>query len=793
MDIKSTKYKKIFNRIDVKISKTYFTVLVNLIMVCLTAFTMYSYYGVELQLAKIKRSNPFDSLMYANSLFDSNYYLNYKASQNENNRIQRPADFYLSKSTIDKLVENVDVDYYSAKLEEEDIKNSFDESFKSVSDYILGSEGQQKYLTINTKTGHRISNYNFDNYIIDKILEYKDKRSNMNTHQRREVSKSISDHLSEKYRNYVVLEYDDKGNYKTLYTYGINEASFNNYFLQLESRKKLDEVYIVDPDHYEGFGDYRIDPIKNRIFVYALPNNLDISFYEPENSISYIMYDTERGVYDDFVSFQEKICLAIIIITLLIPTSQLKKYWGIFTGLKLPLFVILSVATIIYFTFIDSVPKVYMLRETINGSILRGIMQSRIDPTWYRNIVNFINIVFWFCSYTFVFCYVVIFKRFVEYGPKKYIENNSVIYYILSRYFARVKAFINSVVLFDMSKKYNRLWIIGIVIVFAGATVLSVTKYTEPLPWVMSILIFLILMLSYIKVVSRQIKDVVEDYSKLLELTESIAKGDLDKDIESENIGVYNEIKLQLVSIKEAYKKSVQEEIRSQQMKSELISNVSHDLKTPLTSIITYSDLLMNMDTSGDARKYIETINRKSERLKILIDDMFEISKAQTGNIKLNLNYINVVELMKQTVGELEDILANRNIKLMTKYPKYKVILELDGEKTYRVFENLLVNMSKYAMPNTRAYVEIRDEGDEVLISFKNISENFIDFREDEIIERFIRGDRSRNTEGSGLGLSITKSYVELQKGAIEIVLDADLFKVNIRFKKTIDDLNNKK
>ena len=148
---------------------------------------------------------------------------------------------------------------------------------------------------------------------------------------------------------------------------------------------------------------------------------------------------------------------------------------------------------------------------------------------------------------------------------------------------------------------------------------------------------------------------------------------------------------------------------------------------------------------------------------------------------------------MKQTVGELEDILANRNIMLMTKYPEYKVILELDGEKTYRVFENLLVNMSKYAMPNTRAYVEIRDEGDEVLISFKNISENFIDFREDEIIERFIRGDRSRNTEGSGLGLSITKSYVELQKGAIEIVLDADLFKVNIRFKKTIDDLNNKK
>lgn len=786
LDIKSTKYKTLSRLHEIIRSKIGFTVLVYIIMLSLAVFTMYSYYGVELNLSKVKYKNPFDSFEYSNSLFESNYYLNFRASQNENNKIERPSEFYLPDSTIDKLVDNVDVDYYAAKLGEEDIRSSFDKSFKSVGEYILRTEGYQKYLTLNTKSGYKISNYNFDMANVERILKYKDVKDPKGEEERKKVYKEIGLDLDNKYRNYVVIEYDSKGNCRVLYVNGIGDSVFRNNFLQLESNKKIDEIYTLDPEHYERFSNYKLEPIKDRLFVYAVPKNVDISFYDQSNSLARVMYATEKNVFRDFLDIQNRICLAIIIITLVVPTRQLRKYWGLSTGARLPFFVILTVGVIIYFSFIDNVPKVYMIRETLNGSILKGIMRNNLDPTWYRGVVNFINILFWFYSYTFVFCYVVLFKRFIEYGPKKYIEERSILYYIGSNYIVRLKRFVDNLISIDMSKKYNRLWIIGIVIVFLGTVVLSLTKFTELIPWALSILVFLILMLNYIRLVSKQVKDVAEDYSKLLELTKTIAEGDLDRDIESEDIGVYDEIKNQLVSIKKAYKKSVDEEIKSQQMKSELISNVSHDLKTPVTSIITYSDLLMNIDTSDEARKYIETIYRKSERLKILIDDMFEISNAQTGNIKMDINQINVVELMKQAISELEDIISKKGLILISKYPDLKIILDLDGEKTYRVFENLLVNMSKYAMPNTRAYIEIQEKDDDVVISFKNISETYIYFGEEEILERFIRGDKSRNTEGSGLGLSIAKSYVELQGGTMQVILDGDLFKVVITFKKQI-------
>jgi len=792
LDIKSTKSNKctkwhIFSRIKkININDTRFTAIVYMVMLSLSLFTMYCYYGVELDVADTNTKDPFSTDYYSRNLFDSNYYLNYRAYQNEDNKIQRPSEFYLSDTTVDRLVDNVDVDYYSAKLEEEDIKNSFDDSFKDAGNYILDSDGQQKYMTINTKTGYRISNYNFDESDINKIVDYNENSGSNKA--RAEFYRGLSRKLARKYRNLIVIRYDEKGDYKTLYTYGIEEAKFNNYFLQLESSKKLDEIYTVDPDQYEDFKDYKLEPIKDRIFVYAIPSDVNVSFYDETNSVSEVMYRYERQVYDTFLTMHFRICLAIIILTLLIPTRVLKKYRGLSAGLKLPMFILVIVSVVLYICFVDDVAKVYMLRETINGTILKGIIQSKLNVNIYRNIVNLANIIFWFFSYTVIFSYIVLTKRLLEYGPKRYFVENSIIYKTVSKYVRKTKIFIDNIFGIDMSKKYNRLWITGIVIVFVGAMVLSVTKYTEPVPWVISIVIFLLVMFNYIKLFSRQVKEVTEDYSKLLELTKSIADGDLEKDIENEDIGVYDEIKNQLVSIKDAYKKSVDDEIKSQQMKSELISNVSHDLKTPLTSIITYSDLLMNMNTSDEARKYIETIYKKSERLKVLIDDMFEISKAQTGNIKLELHKIDVVELMKQSIGELEDIFLKKNITVMTKYPSDKVILELDGEKTYRIFENLLVNMSKYAMPNTRAYIEIVNGQEDVTISFKNISETFIDFREDEIIERFIRGDKSRNTEGSGLGLSITKSYVELQKGSMEIVLDADLFKVNIRFKKNTEN-----
>ncbi len=227
--------------------------------------------------------------------------------------------------------------------------------------------------------------------------------------------------------------------------------------------------------------------------------------------------------------------------------------------------------------------------------------------------------------------------------------------------------------------------------------------------------------------------------------------------------------------------KRLNEEVKSQKMKTELISNVSHDLKTPLTSIITYVDLLKNDNLSPNKRnEYIETLDRNSLRLKNLIHDLFEVSKANSGNIKLNFVNVDLVALIQQTKFELADKFNEKNLTFKTNFPEEKIILSLDSSKTYRIFENLLINISKYALENTRVYIDI----DEVKIIFKNISADEIKISEDELVERFIQGDTSRNTSGSGLGLAIAKSFTELQNGIFKVNVDGDLFKAIVIFKK---------
>ncbi|MFQ7001251.1 MAG: sensor histidine kinase [Clostridium sp.] len=220
-------------------------------------------------------------------------------------------------------------------------------------------------------------------------------------------------------------------------------------------------------------------------------------------------------------------------------------------------------------------------------------------------------------------------------------------------------------------------------------------------------------------------------------------------------------------------------------MKNELISNVSHDLKTPLTSIITYVDLLKQENiTKEEQNKYINTIDKKAQRLKSLIEDLFEVSKANSGNIKLNLMDIDIVALIKQTEFELEDKIKESGLKFKNTFPKEKIILSLDSEKTYRIFENLIINALKYSLKGSRVYIVIEENNEEVSIVFKNISAEEIDFNPEEISERFVRGDKSRNTEGAGLGLAIAKSFTEVQKGNFKIEVDGDLFKVILKFKK---------
>jgi signal transduction histidine kinase len=228
---------------------------------------------------------------------------------------------------------------------------------------------------------------------------------------------------------------------------------------------------------------------------------------------------------------------------------------------------------------------------------------------------------------------------------------------------------------------------------------------------------------------------------------------------------------------------AVDERMKSERLKTELITNVSHDIKTPLTSIINYADLITKEPTDNEKiTEYCEVLTRQSERLKKLIEDLVEASKASTGNLEVLLAPCEVGVLLTQAAGEYEKRLADGNLTLVTRQPEHPVTILADGRRLWRVFDNLMNNICKYAQPGTRVFLTLEDTDGQAVISFKNISRCELDVSSDELLERFVRGDSSRSTEGSGLGLSIAQSLTELQNGTLALTIDGDLFKVTLRF-----------
>ncbi len=226
------------------------------------------------------------------------------------------------------------------------------------------------------------------------------------------------------------------------------------------------------------------------------------------------------------------------------------------------------------------------------------------------------------------------------------------------------------------------------------------------------------------------------------------------------------------------------EQAKSERLKTELITNVSHDLRTPLTSIITYTALLKKEDVSNEDRiAYVEIIDQKSQRLKVLIDDLFEVSKMASGNVELNKEKVDLVQLLQQTLAEYDNMIKESNLQFRLPNMEIPVYAFVDGQKLFRVFDNLIGNVLKYSLENSRVYITIQTSGDHALISFKNVSKYEISENRDELFERFKRGDSSRHTEGSGLGLAIAKSIVDLHEGHLTIDVDGDLFKVAISLK----------
>ena len=366
-------------------------------------------------------------------------------------------------------------------------------------------------------------------------------------------------------------------------------------------------------------------------------------------------------------------------------------------------------------------------------------------------------------------------RPLLEKGIKKYIMENCFIYRIFPFCKRQIKIVYDSLEHIDVTKNAGKM-ILKIVLI--NAVILFIISSF----WIggfMFIIIYSVVLYFGSKLyVSRMQKK----YGILLSKIQEISAGNLNVEI-TEDLGIFEPFKEQLLLIQTGFRNAVDEEVKSQKMRSELITNVSHDLKTPLTAIITYIDLLKEENITIEQQKeYLKTLERKSLRLKILIEDLFEVSKATSGNVTMNYMDVDICNLVKQVEIEMSDKLEQAGLDVRMDIPKEKVIVSLDNQKTYRVFENLFQNIAKYAMPGTRVYIQGVQTENQIIISLKNISATEITVNASDLMDRFVRGDVSRNTEGSGLGLAIAKSFVELQGGKFVLESDGDLFKVLISF-----------
>lgn len=274
-------------------------------------------------------------------------------------------------------------------------------------------------------------------------------------------------------------------------------------------------------------------------------------------------------------------------------------------------------------------------------------------------------------------------------------------------------------------------------------------------------------------------------YGKLLQGVQKMAQGDLNGKISSKYLfGTFRDFSAHLNQLSDVTVAAADAHLRSERMKTELITNVSHDIKTPLTSIINYTDLLRTAQDGDTREEYLQILENQGLRLKRLIEDLTDLSRASSGNIQADMKPMDAAEALKQALGEFSDKLSAAQLQVCTKFPDASVRIAADGRLFWRVMSNLIGNVVKYAQPGTRVYVILTAGESTAQISVKNISREPLNIRAEELMERFVRGDQSRNTEGSGLGLSIASSLMDVQKGHLDVRIDADLFTATLTFLK---------
>ena len=597
------------------------------------------------------------------------------------------------------------------------------------------------------------------------------------------TNETTQNHLQEGTTDYYAFRakytFSENGSLAGIEVDGTSLQPEDEYLIEADLLSDADEIA-----DYSGIGEVS-RPVDVTIVYAMTQTNLD-AYCDMEQPVGMEVYDLETTTY--YHDTLEVICLVIIAAALLMPISRKldiseKKIFNV------PFEVPFITLFLLFITDMRRLP-IQVVWLTISGSLIPGMGHGM------ELVAMVLNFLMWVIYFGILFWGMTCFRAVVR-MKGAYWRERTVTAKIL-RHFrkknkdkVRVKkqreGIIKKIRKFaakqydelqhlDFQNKTNRTILKVVLINFA---VLFFVCILWLYGWI-ALVIYSVLLFLFLR---NYTTDLQEKYKLLLKSTNQLAEGHLDTPIKGD-IGLFNPIQDELKKIQKGFKKAVDEEVKNERMKTELVTNVSHDLRTPLTAIITYTDLLKNEKDEEKRKEYIDVLERKSLRLKVLIEDLFEISKAASKNVVMHYMKVDIVDLLKQVGLENDSKMKEANLDFRWKLPEHKLVMWLDSQKTYRIFENLIVNITKYAMPHTRVYIEMNDRENEVHISMKNVSASELNFNTEEITDRFVRGDVSRNTEGSGLGLAIAKSFVELQHGSLKISTEADLFKADITLPK---------
>lgn len=566
---------------------------------------------------------------------------------------------------------------------------------------------------------------------------------------------------------------NEKSHYPVIYKQKstiAKDQKFNDFNL----REILEDTEIVHrlDDNYKLMDDGRLkvkDVYINLDQITINPPNIELTYYctvyvsPMTNNISRFIDEYDVAVLAGIASLLGLILFIYIIMNSLEVEESINPYCTI-KNWKLLTVLILIGLTCFVFIGVSTGTGIFVITGELQNVLARHGVAYGTSISY--GLYFFSMFIFYFLFSMLCFTVKYMFMNGVD-----YFRNNTCTYAL----YAKTKELGNRVTEFDLKDNINQ-DILKFTI--CNALLVIVLYVLSPSKTIFAI-VYVMISFLYIRKQSMKVKN---DYKNMLNFTEQLSHGHFDTEIE-DDLGIFNSMRDRLNNLKTGFEAAVKEETKSQNMKTELITNVSHDLKTPLTCIKNYVILLKNTQADETTRtEYLNQLEKYTNRLSNLIQDLFDVSKATSGNIDLHPIDLRLQALVDQSLAECIEVLESKDIQVIKNVED--VVVHLDGDKTYRVFENLLTNIGKYAMPHSRAYIDIHEEEDYVSIIFKNMSEVEMNFSSEEIQERFVRGDKSRHETGSGLGLAIAKSFVVAQGGTFDIEIDGDLFKVIMTFKK---------